>query len=148
MDIQQALFFSFLKKTKAIKQKKVINISYLIMVLIKMRLLILLVLSRYGLVFKYRIISQISIYNWMQNWIFRYLWCCIFLFLRSNYNLFRQVRWFITWWVENIIISSDSNLTQSIIRVTIKSRGKKWWIKKEFWRIPDLMVHLEYDLNF
>ena len=125
MDIQQALFFSFLKKTKAIKQKKVINISYLIMVLIKMRLLILLVLSRYGLVFKYRIISQISIYNWMQNWIFRYLWYCIFLFLRSNYNLFRQVRWFITWWVENIIISSDSNLTQSIIRVTIKVGGKR-----------------------
>ena len=118
-------FLFFLKKDQAYKTKKIINISYLIMVLIKMRLLILLVLSRYGLVFKYRIISQISIYNWMQNWIFRYLWCCIFLFLRSNYNLFRQVRWFITWWVENIIISSDSNLTQSIIRETIKVGGKR-----------------------
>ena len=125
MDIQQALFFSFLKKTKPIQQKKIINISYLIMVLIKMRLLILLVLSRYGLLCKYRIISQISIYNWRQNWIFRYLWYSIFIFLRSNYNLFRQVRWFITWWVESIIISSDNNLTQSIIRETIKLGEKR-----------------------
>ena len=125
MDIQQALFFSFLKKTKPIKQKKVINISYWIMVLIKMRLLMLLVLIWYGSVFKCRIISQVSIYNWMQNRIFRYLWYCISLFLRSNYNLFRQVRWFITWWVENIIISSDSNLTQSIIRETIKVGEKR-----------------------
>ena len=125
MDIQQALFFSFLKKTKPIQQKKIINISHLIMVLIKMRLLILLVLSRYGLLCKYRIISQISIYNWRQNWIFRYLWYSIFIFLRSNYNLFRQVRWFITWWVESIIISSDNNLTQSIIRETIKLGEKR-----------------------
>ena len=70
MNIQQALFFSLLKKTKPIKQKKIINISYLIMVLIKMRLLIFLVLSRYGLACKYKKISQISIYNWMQNYIF------------------------------------------------------------------------------
>ena len=125
MDIQQALFFSFLKKTKAIKQKKVINISYLIMVLIKMRLLIFLVLSRYGLACKYRIISQISIYNWMQNWVFQYLWYCIFIFLRSNYNLLRQVRWFVTWWVESIIISSDSNLTQNIIRETVEVGEKR-----------------------
>ena len=53
MNIQQALFFSFLKKTKPIKQnKKLINISYLIMVLIKIRLIIFLVLSRYGLACK------------------------------------------------------------------------------------------------
>ena len=120
MNIQQALFFSLLKKTKPIKQKKIINISYLIMVLIKMRLLIFLVLSRYGLACKYRIISQISIFNWMQNCIFRYFWYCIFIFLRSNYNLLQQVRWFVTWWVESIIISSDSNLTQNIICETIK----------------------------
>ena len=125
MNIQQALFFSLLKKTKPIKQKKIINISYLIMVLIKMRLLIFLVLSRYGLACKYRIISQISIYNWMQNCIFWYLWYCIFIFLRSNYNLLRQVRWFVTWWVESIIISSDSNLTQNIIRETIKVGEKR-----------------------
>ena len=124
MNIQQALFFSFLKKTKPINQKKIINITYLIMVLIKMRLLIFLVLSRYRLACKYRIISQISIYNWMQNWVFQYLWYCIFIFLRSNYNLLRQVRWFVTWWVESIIISSDSNLTQNIVRETIKV-GKK-----------------------
>ena len=125
MNIQQALFFSLLKKTKPIKQKKIINISYLIMVLIKMRLLIFLVLSRYGLACKYRIISQISIFNWMQNCIFRYFWYCIFIFLRSNYNLLQQVRWFVTWWVESIIISSDSNLTQNIIRETIKVGEKR-----------------------
>ena len=38
INTQQALFFSFLKKTKPIKQKKIIKISYLIMVLIKMGL--------------------------------------------------------------------------------------------------------------
>ena len=125
INIQQTLFFSFLKKTKPIKQKKIIKISCLIMVLIKMRLLIFLVLSRYGLACKYRIISQISIYNWMQNWVFQYLWYCIFIFLRSNYNLLRQVRWFVTWWVESIIISSDSSLTQTIIRETIKVAEKR-----------------------
>ena len=61
MNIQQAFFFSFLKKSKPMKQTKIISISYLIMVLIKIRLLIFLVLSRYGLACKYRIISQISI---------------------------------------------------------------------------------------
>ena len=120
MNIQQAHFFSFLKKIKPIKQKKIINISYIIVVLLKMRLLIFFILSRYGLACKYRIISQISTYNWMQNCIFRYLWYCIFIFLRSNYNLLRQVRWFDTWWVKSIIISSDSNLTQNIIKEAIK----------------------------
>ena len=125
INIQQTLFFSFLKKTKPIKQKKIIKISCLIMVLIKMRLLIFLVLSRYELVCKYRIISQISIFNWMQNCIFRYFWYCIFIFLRSNYNLLQQVRWFVTWWVESIIISSDSNLTQNIIRETVEVGEKR-----------------------
>ena len=120
LNVQQALFFSLLKKTKPLKQKKVINVSYLIMALIKMKQLIFLVLSRYGLACKYRIISQISIYDWMQNCIFQYFWYCIFIFIRSNYNLMRQVRRFVTWWVESIIISSDSNLTQNIIRETIK----------------------------
>ena len=118
-------FLFFLKKDQAYKTKKIINISYLIMVLIKMRLLIFLVLSRYELVCKYRIISQISIFNWMQNCIFRYFWYCIFIFLRSNYNLLRQVRWFVTWWVESIIISSDSNLTQNIIRETVEVGEKR-----------------------
>ena len=104
-------FLFFLKKDQAYKTKKIINISYLIMLLIKMRLLIFLVLIRYGLACKYRIIYQRSIYNWMQNYIFRYLWYCISIFLRSNYNLLQQVRWFVTWWFENIIISSDSNHT-------------------------------------
>ena len=40
MNIQKALFFPFLRKTKPTKQKKIVNISYLIIVLIKMRLLI------------------------------------------------------------------------------------------------------------
>ena len=48
INTQQALLFSFLKKWDY-KAKKNCNISYLIMVLIKMRLLILLVLSQYVL---------------------------------------------------------------------------------------------------
>ena len=37
-----------------------------------------------------------TVFNWIQNCIFRYFWYCIFIFLRSNYNLLRQVRWFVT----------------------------------------------------
>ena len=59
--IQQALFF-FLKRT--------FNISLLIMMLIKMRLLVLLILGLYGLACKYGIIFQISGYNWMKNCMF------------------------------------------------------------------------------
>ena len=106
------------------KTKKTINISYLIMVLIKIRLLIFLILSRYGLACKYRIISQISIHNLMQNCISQYLCYWIFIFLRSNYNLVRQVRWFVTGWVESIIISWDSN-PQNIIKETIKVGQKR-----------------------
>ena len=120
MNIQQALFLSFLKKSKPIKQKEVIKISYLIIKPIKIRLLIFLALRWYGLACKYRIISEILIHNWLQNCIFRYLWYCIFIFLRSSYNLLWQVRWFVTWWVESITISSDTTLTQTIIRETIK----------------------------
>ena len=79
MNVPQALPSSFLKKTKPIKRKKIVNISYLIMLLIKMRLLIFFVLSRYGLACKYKIISQISLYNWMQN--------CIFLVL--HFHIFK-----------------------------------------------------------
>ena len=85
--------------------------------------------------------------NWMQNCIFRYLWYCIFIFLRSNYNLLQQVRWFVTWWVESIIISSDRSFTQNIIRETIKVGEKERWIKTEF-QIPDLILYLKYDLYF
>ena len=55
MKIQETLFF--LEKDQAYKTKNIINISYIIMWLIKMRLLMFLVLSRYGLACKYRIIS-------------------------------------------------------------------------------------------
>ena len=110
IDTQQTLFF--LKKDQVYKTKKN-NYYYLIMIPVKMRLLIFLVLRWYGLACKYRIISQISIFNWMQNCIFRYFWYCIFIFLRSSYNLLRQVRWFVTWWVESTIISSD--ITKNII---------------------------------
>ena len=55
MKIQETLFF--LEKDQAYKTKNIINISYIIMWLIKMRPLIFLVLSRYGLACKYRIIS-------------------------------------------------------------------------------------------
>ena len=65
INTQQALFFSFLKKkTKPKKQK---NIIYLIIVLIKMRLLIFLVFSQYRLACKYGNIFQISIYNLRRN---------------------------------------------------------------------------------
>ena len=57
-----------------------------LLMLVKMTLLILLVLSQYGLACKYRTTFQISIYNWIQNYIFWYFWYCIFTFLRSNYN--------------------------------------------------------------
>ena len=135
IDIKQALFFSFLKN-QAYKRKKIINISHLIMVLIKTRLLIFLVLSRYRLTCKYRIISQIPIYNWMQNRIFWYFWYCILIFLEIKLqlivclNLLQQVRWVVTCWAESSIISSDSNLTQNI------------------WRITELMVDLDYDFDF
>ena len=69
INIQQVCFF-FLKKIKPKKQKKVINISPLTTILRTLRLLILLVLSHYELAYKYGIIFQISIYNWMQNCVF------------------------------------------------------------------------------
>ena len=67
INIQQILLFSFVKN-KPKTSKKVISICSLIMVLIKMRLLIFLVLSRYGSACKYGIIFQTSIHNWIQNW--------------------------------------------------------------------------------
>ena len=121
IDTQQTLFF--LKKDQVYKTKKN-NYYYLIMIPVKMRLLIFLVLRWYGLACKYRIISQISIFNWMQNCIFRYFWYCIFIFLRSSYNLLRQVRWFVTWWVESTIISSDST-KNIIIREKIEAGEKR-----------------------
>ena len=74
-----------------------------------MRLLIFLVLSRYGLACKYGIISQLWLYHWMENYIFWYFWHYIFIFedqiqLKSYLNLLQQVRWFVTWCVESSII--------------------------------------------
>ena len=66
----ESLFLFILEKAKPKKQKKNVNISYLIMVLTKIRLLIFLVLTQYGLACKYGIIFQILLYNWMQNCIF------------------------------------------------------------------------------
>ena len=60
ISIQQAIFFSFLKKP-SLKNKNSINISYLTMLLIKMRLSIFVVLSRYGLACKYGIVFHINI---------------------------------------------------------------------------------------
>ena len=48
------------------------------MVLIKMRLLIFLVVSRYGLSSKNGIIFQRSIYNWSKNQKNFWIWCDIF----------------------------------------------------------------------
>ena len=49
INIQQALFFSFLQKTKTKKQKKIIDINFLITVILKMKLLIFVVFSQYEL---------------------------------------------------------------------------------------------------
>ena len=142
---KQTLFSSFLKN-QAYKIKKIFNISYLIMVLIKTRLLIFLVLSRHELACKYRIISQISIYNSIKNCIFWYFWYCIFIFLRSNYN-------------SNCCDKSDG-LSHHELRAVAPAQiatfhrtssgrqlkqKKKRWIKIEFWSIPELMVHLGHD---
>ena len=57
INIQQAIFFSFLKKP-GLKTKKIVNINYSIIVLIKMRLLIFLIFSQYELACKYGIFSK------------------------------------------------------------------------------------------
>ena len=40
-------------------------------------------------------------------------------------NFLRQVRWFVTWWVETNIISSDGNHTQNVIRETTEVEKKE-----------------------
>ena len=92
------------------------------LVLIKMKLLVFLVLSRYELACKYRIISQIPNIIWS-----RIEFCDIsgvdFHFFKiklqhiAYLNLFQKVRLFVTWW---IVLSSDNNLTQNIIRGQLK----------------------------
>ena len=64
INIQQVLSLSLLKMPglKNKQKKKIIKINYLIIALIKMRLLILLILSQYGLACKYGIIFQVSIH--------------------------------------------------------------------------------------
>ena len=44
------------------KKKKILNMNYLIIVLMKMRLV--MIFSQYGLACKYGMIFQMSIYNW------------------------------------------------------------------------------------
>ena len=51
INIQQALFVSLLKKA-SLKIKNIISISYLILVIVKVRLLIFLVFSQHGLALK------------------------------------------------------------------------------------------------
>ena len=126
MNIQQALFLFFLIKARPIKQK--ISLTLVIQFnngTNKNEAINILGFNRHGLAQKYRITSQISICNLVQNCIFQYLWYCIFIFLTSNYKFLQQVRWFITWWIESIIISSDSNLTQNIVTETIKVGEKR-----------------------
>ena len=66
ISIQQIFFFSFLKKFGLKIKKKMINVNHTTntIVLIKMRPLIFLVFSPYGLASKCGIILQISIYTW------------------------------------------------------------------------------------
>ena len=126
-------FFSFLKKP-SLKTKEIISIDFLITVLIKMRLLIFLVLSQYGLACKCRIISQI--YNWMQT-----LHFLIFLALHFHnvkiqlqlivyLILLRQVRWFVTWWIESSIINSESREHHQGNKQSRKTKdGSRWNIE-------------------
>ena len=65
--------FSSCLKTVGLKNKNVININYFIIELIKMKLLIFLDFNPMGLIDKYELIPQISIYNWLLNCTFRYL---------------------------------------------------------------------------
>ena len=71
---------------------------------------------------KYRTISQISIDNWLLICIFWYFWYLHFHVFKIKLQLrwLQQVRWFVTWWAETSIISSDNKLTRNIIRETIK----------------------------
>ena len=126
-------FFSFLKKL-SLKTKEIIGIDFLITVLIKMRLLIFLVLSQYGLACKCRIISEI--YNWMQ--ILHFL-----VFLALHFHnvkiqlqlivyliLLRQVRWFVTWWIESSIINSENREHHQGNKQSRKTKdGSRWNIE-------------------
>ena len=69
-NMQQAFFFPLLRKKHALKNKKIFNINNLIIALTKMRMLIFLAFSQYGLVSKYGTIFEISIYDWTMNCIF------------------------------------------------------------------------------
>ena len=61
----------FLKKVWPKKQQeKNVKIDHLTIVLIKVRLIIFLVFSHYGLPCKYGTALQMSIYNWLRNCIF------------------------------------------------------------------------------
>ena len=62
INIQEDPFIFSLKKQTQ-ETKIIINISYLTMALIKMRLLIFLVLSQYGLPCKYGIIFKTTVHN-------------------------------------------------------------------------------------
>ena len=55
--------FKVILKSQDLKSKNIINTTYLIMVLLKMKLLIFLVFSQYALACKYGIIFQIPLYN-------------------------------------------------------------------------------------
>ena len=59
------LIFSFIKKSNLKNQKKIINVKYLMIVLIKMKLLTFLVFSQYELAFKYGISFPTPIYIWI-----------------------------------------------------------------------------------
>ena len=65
INIQQAILILLLKEQGLKNPQNIININYLATV--KMKLLIFLKLSQYGLAFKYGIIFQVRIQNWTQN---------------------------------------------------------------------------------
>ena len=74
-----------------------------------------------------------------------------FWFLRSNYK--SQSKWACCEKSDGLsydglkeVSSFQSDLTHNIIRGTIEVEKKKW-IRIEFWHIPELIAHLEYNLS-
>ena len=66
----------------------------------------------------------------------------------AYFNLFYKVTSLVTLWVGSSIISSDSHLTQKIIKETIEVENKKWIEIELISHISELMVHLKDDLYF
>ena len=74
----------------------------------------------------------------MQNCIFRDLCYCIFIFLRSNYNLLGQVRWFV---IDEMRALSSAQV--AILHRTPSGRQLEW-DKKEMGQ-DRILTHSRFD---